>query len=72
MFVPNIENLAFIRGLLASGLGVQEIADYLECHRNTVTRWKRKIYENPQHFLMDAKIFNGGTKNLSVDEIENI
>ena len=51
MFKPTIENLAFMMGLIASGISANEIADYLECHRQTVYRWKAKFLENPHFFF---------------------
>ena len=72
MFQPSKENLAFLQGFLASVLQVCEIADYLECSRKTVSRWKAKFLEYPQNYLIDARIFNGSPQPLTVEEIENI
>ena len=72
MFQPTKENFAFLRGLLASGLPINDIADYLECSRRTVGRWRAKFLQFPFNFLVDARIFNGSAPSLIVDEIENI
>lgn len=61
-----------MRGLLGSGLQVEVIADYLDCDRRTVSRWKARFLENPDYFLRDGRRANTGVKVLTADEIENI
>ena len=72
MFNPTNENLVFMRGLLESGLQINVIADYLECNRRTVSRWKQRFLESPNYFLCDARRLNTGVNVLTNEEMQNI
>ena len=72
MFVPSRENLAFLQGLIISGLQVNEIADYLECNRKTVSRWKARYFFDLNSFLVDNRTFNRGANKLTYEEIQNV
>ena len=72
MFTPTIQNSAFMRGLISSGIEANEIAEYLECHLHTVYRWKKFFLDNPDFFIVDARFLNGDIKKLSEEKIVNI